>query len=1127
MSTNQTSASETSEVSSLQKSPAQWPAAVLVLVGLALSLGSFFMLRAAEFSRAQAEFSAETDRWRALIQEQLTHTVEGLRSVAAFLDSSEEVTRAEFKSFTETLLVAHPEIISIEWIPRVRALERAQFEKQAHAEGLAGYRVKDLTGSGSFIEAPYRSAHYPIYYIEPIEASRALLGVDYAGRPQRSEAMFRARDIGELVAVTGLKMLEKPGDADPLNTAMFLPRYTPGPSPLTTEERRARNVGFVVAIVKISAAVKIVVEHFAPGGIALEVHPPRDPANQPAALQRSGSPPAYGLQSTQTLRLPHLDLPLVSRATADFAERPRYAFAWAALAGGLALTALAFGYLQSLRRHFAKSSELELERSRLFNLSPDLLCIGDFDGHFKQLSPAWERTLGYPRTELMSRPYLFFVHPDDVARTQECMLQLTRGREVIDFENRYRRSDGAWRWLEWRAIAAPEQSLIYASARDVTEQRETRRALEQARRFSERITEVMPSVLYVDDVAEHRNIYINQQGVLSLGLPKDFFSASDVDVTQMLMHEEDAPKYREHVARLATLADGEIAQVTYRMRHADGSWRWFHGHDSVFERDSEGRVRLLIGTATDITAIKDAEVALRETNQRLDFILSAANMGAWELDLELGTVRCTDSLARLLDLSSEDTPKTFNDLMSLIDPEDRENERQRMNEVAANGSLYQSEFRMNRSQGDTRWMACVATLVRDESEKPVRLLGLMREITQRKQAESDRKRMEQRIRQAEKMEALGALAGGIAHDFNNILTAINGNARLTLHELPPDHPVRINIEEIHRGAMRATDLVSRILAFSRNEEPALRQVDLAAIVDEAVRLLRSTMPAMIEIRFQSSSVPPVLADATQIHQVLMNLGANARDAMSSRGGVLTITLRELPVDAHLLARAPELSGDTCVCLTVEDTGVGVRPEDLDRIFEPFFTTKAQGQGTGMGLAMVHGIVRRHGGMILASGSPGSGAKFDIYFPTAVRRTEASQAPIESQIVHGRGERILYVDDEEPLVFLATRMLKRMGFQVEGFTDPAQALREFERDPHRFDMVITDLGMPGMSGLDLAAELLRIRPNLPLMLTSGYVRIEDAERARMIGAEDIVLKPNTIEEMGPLILSRLQASRGRS
>ena len=236
-------------------------------------------------------------------------------------------------------------------------------------------------------------------------------------------------------------------------------------------------------------------------------------------------------------------------------------------------------------------------------------------------------------------------------------------------------------------------------------------------------------------------------------------------------------------------------------------------------------------------------------------------------------------------------------------------------------------------------------------------------------------------------------------------------------------------------------------------------------------------------------------------------------------------MREMPMDSRLLTRAPELSGETCVCLTVEDTGIGIPPQDLDRIFEPFFTTKAPGHGTGMGLAMVHGIVRRHAGVVLASSSPGSGAKFEIYFPTAVRRTEASKAQTESQIVHGRGKRILYVDDEEPLVFLASRMLKRMGFEVEGFTDPSQALREFERDPQRWDMVITDLGMPGMSGLDLAAELLRIRPDLPLMLTSGYVRIEDAERARMIGAEDIVLKPNTIEEMGPLIVSRLEASRG--
>ncbi len=486
MSGDQRTVSEVSETSSSLKGPTQWPAVLLVLVGLVLSLGSFFMLRAAEFSRAQAEFTAETDRSRALIQEQLTHSVEGLRSVSAFLDSSEEVTRAEFNSFTKTLLAAHPEIISLEWIRRVDASERSQFEQQVHAEGVAGYRIKDVSESGGFIDAPHRSEHYPVYYIEPIEASHELLGLDYAGRRTRSEAMYRARDTGELVAVTGFQLLERPGKTDPLTTAMFLPRYSPGPVISNSEGRRARNVGFVVAIVNINAAMQIVIQRFAPAGIALEVLTPQESTDSAQPAQSPTEPPAYALQTKQTLKLPHLDLQLVSRATADFPERPKYAFAWLALVFGLALTALAFGYLQSLRRHFARQSELELERSRLFNLSPDLLCIGDFDGYFRQLSPAWERTLGYPRSELMRRPFFSLVHPDDIARTQECMLQLTRGDELIDFENRYRRHDGEWRWLEWRAISAPEQRLIYASARDVTEQRETRRALDRARRFSER-----------------------------------------------------------------------------------------------------------------------------------------------------------------------------------------------------------------------------------------------------------------------------------------------------------------------------------------------------------------------------------------------------------------------------------------------------------------------------------------------------------------------------------------------------------------------------------------------------------------------------------------------------------------
>jgi nitrogen-specific signal transduction histidine kinase/ActR/RegA family two-component response regulator len=400
----------------------------------------------------------------------------------------------------------------------------------------------------------------------------------------------------------------------------------------------------------------------------------------------------------------------------------------------------------------------------------------------------------------------------------------------------------------------------------------------------------------------------------------------------------------------------------------------------------------------------------------------------------------------------------------------------------------------------------------------------MRDIDKRKQAEAEHRRMEEQIRQSQKMEALGALAGGIAHDFNNILTAINGNARLALHDLAGDDPIRTNLAEIHRGAKRATDLVSRILAFSRNEEPALRRLDLRPIVEEAIRLLRATMPAMIEIRFDASGpIPQVLADATQIHQVIMNLGANARDAMSAAGGVLTIAVNEVPKDGRLGVMAPEIRAQTCVRLTVEDTGIGISRENLNRIFEPFFTTKAPGHGTGMGLAMVHGIVRRHGGVILASSQLGRGTKFEIYFPSA-SASDAQEEVVTPAAVRGHGERILYVDDEEPLVFLASRMLTRLGFEVDGRTDPQQALREFERDPYRWDLVISDLGMPGMSGLDLAAAMQRIRPDVPLMLTSGYVRAEDAERARVLGTGDIIPKPNTVEEMTPIIFSRIAAAR---
>jgi PAS domain S-box-containing protein len=412
----------------------------------------------------------------------------------------------------------------------------------------------------------------------------------------------------------------------------------------------------------------------------------------------------------------------------------------------------------------------------------------------------------------------------------------------------------------------------------------------------------------------------------------------------------------------------------------------------------------------------------------------------------------------------------------------------------------------------------------DELDNIIGVNVAIHDITDRKLANEERAALETQLRQSQKMEALGTLAGGIAHDFNNVLTAISGNAQLAIEDLTPEHPATASLHEIKRATGRAKDLVRRIVAFSRPEQNIQHLIDLRPVVEEALRLLRATVPKMIDIRLEAEpDLPAVMADATQVHQVLMNLGKNACDAMQSRGGTLTIQLARERIDSLLHSPSPDLLPGNYLRISVQDTGTGIPAELIERVFEPFFTTKGHGEGTGLGLSVVHGIVRGHRGAILVRSKPGSGTVFDLFFPAAEHQAEdAAKAAAPSAAPAGRGEHVLYVDDEDQLVDLVTRMMERMGYNVTGMTRPIEAVDVVRADPNRFDLVLTDLGMPGMSGMDLAEELLQIRPDLPIIITSGYVRAEDARRAEQIGVRDVVMKPNTVAEIGQLIRDRLDA-----
>ncbi len=392
---------------------------------------------------------------------------------------------------------------------------------------------------------------------------------------------------------------------------------------------------------------------------------------------------------------------------------------------------------------------------------------------------------------------------------------------------------------------------------------------------------------------------------------------------------------------------------------------------------------------------------------------------------------------------------------------------------------------------------------------------LLKEMDDREKAETEKENLEAQLNQAHKMEAIGTLAGGIAHDFNNILGAIIGYADLAEEDIPEGHPAKLKIGNILKAGNRAKDLVRQILAFSRKSQIGRLPVKIHLIVKEAVHLLRASIPATIDIREEiDPNCGTVLADQTQIHQVILNLGANAAQAMEKEGGILHITLIRMKISPSEIFKYPDLKSGAHIKLTFKDTGSGIDKEIMDRIFDPYFTTKGIGKGSGMGLAMVHGIVKSHEGMIQVNSTPGVGSVFDIYLP-AIDASPATPESAPEPSFTGT-EHILVVDDEPAIADITRLRLERLGYRVTMETSSLEALEIFRRNPDCFDLVITDQTMPHLTGEKMAKEMIRIQKDIPIILSTGYSSMVDELKIGEMGIRAFLMKPVEMKELSECV-----------
>ncbi len=526
---------------------------------------------------------------------------------------------------------------------------------------------------------------------------------------------------------------------------------------------------------------------------------------------------------------------------------------------------------------------------------------------------------------------------------------------------------------------------------------------------------------------------------------------------------------------------------------------------------NETELDLLAGLLSAVIERTDTEEALRESQARFHGIIHAASDAIVSMDTAQNILIFNNGAETMFGYKAHEV---IGRPVEMLFPSDHATAFRTYvqnfldSDVSARVLGKHGEINGLRDTGEEFPVDATISKLEDGNESTLLTL-IMRDITERKRSESEKEKLEGQLRQASKMEAIGGLAGGIAHDFNNLLGSMIGNAELALDRVGQDDKLNQNIQRVLKAGHRASGLVKQILTFSRMEDSSGRPIEMYKVVDEALALVTASLPAMIEIRTDMSrAVGRVLGDESEVHQIIMNLCTNAYHAIGDDGGLITVGLQTVDVDEALITDQPALRRATYVKLSVSDTGCGMDAATAERIFEPFFTTKPVGKGTGMGLSVIHGIIVNRGGATMVNTAPGEGTTIDVYLPRfeGIAQPDKEECGEAEEIEKEGSERILLVDDEEQLVVTTQEILEHLGYQVTACSDSLRALKEFEANPDRFDVVITDQAMPNLCGVDLAQAMMKIRPDLPVIIATGFSEKVTPETAQELGLRGYISKP---------------------
>ena len=744
---------------------------------------------------------------------------------------------------------------------------------------------------------------------------------------------------------------------------------------------------------------------------------------------------------------------------------------------------------------------------KIFERSPLGIALVSPDGRPNRCNPALERMLGYSEAELQQMSFPSITHPDDVHLDVRDLAELRSGRRSeYQVDKRYFHKDGRLVWARLSVAMVPgpegEAGWTIKMVEDITERRRGRGEKERlVHDLRERVKELTALHGTARLLQDHTlKVGARLEGIVRL-LPAAFQNPESARA-RLVYGEKSAqtPGYADTPSRISAsfqTADGlrgtlDVVYVTEMPPAVEGPFL--------------AEERSLIDSMADMLRVALDErltgFSLRQSEERLALALTSAEMGVWEWTTATNAVTWSEGLERLAGLAPGSFGGTLDAFVQRVHPDDRRlvSEAIQLSVTdPARKERFEVEFRFLLQSGDVRWVLGHGRIFRDAEGRPTRMLGVAADITARR-------RLEQQFQQAQKMEAIGQLAGGVAHDFNNLLTVITGYTELLMQKLVPGDPARGPLNEIKKAGERSASLTHQLLAFSRSQMVVTRVLDLNGVVRDVEKMLHRLIGEDIQLAtLLQPGLRTVRADAGQIEQVLVNLAVNSRDAMP-QGGKLTIETCDVDLSEADAAVHPGVRAGPYVRLSVTDTGVGISEAVKGHLFEPFFTTKAKGKGTGLGLAVVHGIVRQSGGHIEVESTVGSGTCVRIHLPLAAQAaTPERHAPGPSTAPRG-SETILVVEDEQAVRELSRRVLAECGYAVLVAGDGDEALRVVHAHSGPIHLAVTDVVMPGTGGAALAVELLRLRPDMRILYLSGYTDDEVVRHGISQDQVDFLQKP---------------------